>query len=173
MTPFVSQLVATLVGAVTAFFLAIVMFQLSERWKARKTRRELKSRLIREFEVNTRYMADFLRELTDVTQRVSAGDTQSYLVKAQFKKLLRVTVFRCLEKGLLYNWFNDDEIWKIDLMVTYFNMTTDQFLYQSFLAYKQGAMEQADFIKQLHFHRDKISEFKDITDSLAKKLKEH
>ena len=159
-------LISTFIGALLAFIFSICLFYLTEKWKSTRANKNLNTNLQREFDYNIQFLESYKSDFEKLVRAISSNN-KFPLIIFRFYKLQRLFILEAFNKGLLYQYLDVDDINDLDIMLNYFNNTSDTLAWNTLGGYKNNTTTQQAALQSFEYNKDQIDKYIGI----QKKLK--
>lgn len=167
---FGEQIIATFIGAISAFIFSIALFYFTEKWKNSTVNKNLRDNLQKEFEYNIAFLEECKSDFDKLLRKVTANDTQIYTI-FRFYRLQRLFILEAFNKGLLYQYLTPEDINNLDSMLNYFSNVQDQLEWDRLRKFTEGTLHQQEALRSYEYDKEQIEKYIDVQKTLKEKLK--
>jgi len=172
---FKAQIVASFIGTFFGFVFAIVLFFITNFIQRKLANKSFKRNLKREFQYDIRLLKLWIDKIEEILRKISVKDKQinQYLKYSDFARYFMDESFKF---GLIYNLFNNDEVFNLNKLVTHCSLGVEQYVNNKVLEWNKSLDDeknenQKETLKVFEFQKDQLKKFKEILENLSEKLK--
>lgn len=129
----------------------------------------------REFKYDIRLLQDWIDKIEEILRKISAKDKQIYQY-LKFSDFARYFMDESFKFGLIYNLFNDDEIFNLNKLVSHGALGMEQYVNNKILDWKncqtdEEEKKQKEVLAVFEYQKIQLKEFKKLLEGLLVKLK--
>jgi hypothetical protein len=166
---FNEQILATFIGSFTGFILAIVLFYITEKIKNSQTKKSIVNSLIREFQYNIVLIDEWTNTIEKILRQITANDSEVYLY-LKYSAFQQLFLKKAIEWGILYDLVNNDDVAKLNEILSHFSFATETYLMTAINSWKSQKLEQKEGLKLFEFQKDKLKTFKSDLQKIMQKV---
>lgn len=167
---FGEQIIATFIGAISAFIFSIALFYFTEKWRNSTVNKNLRDNLQKEFEYNIAFLEEYKSDFEKLLRKVTANDTQIYTI-FRFYRLQRLFILEAFNRGLLYQYLTPEDINNLDSMLNYFSNVQDQLEWDRLRKFIEGTLNQQEALRSYEYDKEQIEKYINVQKTLKEKLK--
>lgn len=166
---FDQQILATFIGTLFGFILAIFLFLITNYIQNNRAKKNLKKHLKREFQYDISLLQEWIDEIDKILRKIAVSDitVYSYLKYSLFQ---RYFMQECFKVGIMYDLFDDSDISNLNYMLVHCDIGGEQ-LINSFIAqWKKQEISQKDALVNFDFQKEELITYRKHLELLFKKV---
>ncbi|MDD5610950.1 MAG: hypothetical protein PHH69_05355 [Candidatus Omnitrophica bacterium] len=166
-----ASFLGTFFGFISAVALSVITYFIQRRLANRVFKKHLK----REFEYDINLLRNWIDEIEKILRKLAAKDKQIYYY-IKYSDLARYFIDESFKLGLIYNLFNNEEVFNLNKLVTHCSLGTEQFINKKVIEYQNCPIAEEDkqqkqLLRDCEYQRDELNKFKIFLEGLLKKIK--
>jgi len=171
---FKEQILASFIGTFFGFIFAIILFLITNWVQKKLANKAFKKHLGREFQYDIKLLQGWIDETEVVLRKITAKD-KKVLQYIKYSDLGRYFMDESFKLGLIYNLFNNEQVFKLNKLVTHCSLATEQYINGKISEWKCCLVVvenicQKEVLEFFEYQRTQLKDFKDFLDELLKKI---
>lgn len=172
---FKEQILASFIGTLFGFILAVVLFLITNYIQRKLANKVFRKYLKREFEYDIRLLQDWIDKIEEVLRKIAAKDKQIYQY-IKYSDLARYFMDESFKLGLIYSLFTNDQIFNLNKLVTHGSIGMEQYVNNKVVVWNncpasEEDKQQKELLKVFEYQKSLLKEFKNLLEELVEKLK--
>lgn len=169
------QVLASFLGTLFGFLFAIVLHVITNFIQRKWAKEVFKKHLRREFEYDMRLLQDWFDKIEEILRKISAKDKRIYQY-LKYSDFTRYFMDESFKFGLIYDLFNDDEVFGLNKLVTHGSLGMEQYVNSKVLEWKncpaaEEDTKQKEILVFFEYEKNQLRDFKKLLAVLLGKLK--
>jgi len=156
---FGQNIVSTLIGTVSGFIFAVVLFYITEHRKQKSEKVNLIKNLKREFKYNLSLISNWIDEYDKILRKITADDFQVY-PSLRYTYFQRYFVQMSFGHGILYDKLTDEEVSSLNAILLHFDSADEQYIQNLINRWKDSTIDKVTTLRDMELEKDLAVQYK-------------